>query len=124
MSMGNTQRIGSEGEKLARTYLENLGYTFVTSNWSWKTGEIDLIFDDASTRIFIEVRARSATTFGEGFETVYWQKQQKLIKTARMYQVKENYWGDARFDVISIIFQDGKVPLITHIKDAFDTLST
>ncbi|HSX25347.1 MAG TPA: YraN family protein [Candidatus Andersenbacteria bacterium] len=121
--MGNTQDKGVEGERVAREYLEKSGLQFITSNWSWKTGEIDLIFQDATTRVFVEVRSRSETTFGEGLETVYWQKQQKLIKTARMYQVKENYWGDARFDVISIIFRPQAPPTITHIKDAFDTAS-
>jgi putative endonuclease len=121
--MSSTQKIGAEGEAIAREYLEQLHYKFVASNWSWKTGEIDLIFDDGTTRVFVEVRSRSTTTFGEGLETVYFQKQQKLIKTARMYQVKENYWGDARFDVVSISFQYQKPPAITHIKDAFDTMS-
>src|SRR5258708_30297808 len=100
--MGNTQRIGEHGEQIAREYLEGIGYIFVAANWSWKTGEVDLIFDDGSTRVFVEVRSRAATTFGEGMETILWQKQKKLIKTARMYQVKENYWGDARFDVVSM----------------------
>ena len=121
--MGSTQDKGAEGEHIAKEYLEKLGLQFIQANWSWKTGEIDLIFQDNTTRVFIEVRSRSQTTFGEGSETVYWQKQQKLIKTARMYQVKENYWGDARFDVISIIFQHQEPPVITHIKDAFDTTS-
>ena len=121
--MGSTQQIGAEGERVAREYLTKLGYAFITSNWSWKTGEIDLIFDDKQTRVFVEVRARASTTFGQGLETVFWQKQQKLIKTARMYQVKENYWGDARFDVVSIEFIPYQDPEITHIKDAFDTMS-
>ncbi len=121
--MGSTQQIGAEGERVAKEYLTTLGYKFITSNWSWKTGEIDLIFDDTNTRVFVEVRARASTTFGQGLETVLWQKQQKLIKTARMYQVKENYWGDARFDVVSIEFIPYQDPEITHIKDAFDTMS-
>ncbi len=121
--MGSTQDKGAAGEQAAKKYLENLGLQFLEANWSCKTGEIDLIFQDGETRVFVEVRSRAHTTFGDGAETVYWQKQQKLIKTARMYQVKEKYWGDARFDVVSITFQYQKPPLITHIKDAFDTMS-
>lgn len=121
--MSSTQDKGSLGEHIAKEFLEHLGLTYLQSNWSWKTGEIDLIFQDGDTRVFVEVRSRVATTFGEGMETVYWQKQQKLIKTARMYQVKEDYWGNARFDVISILLRQGKQPIVTHIKDAFDTMS-
>lgn len=111
---------GTLGEKIAREYLENKGLILVTANWGWKTGEIDLIMDDKNIRVFVEVRSRAETTFGEGLDTVLWQKQKKIIKTARMYQVKENYWGDARFDVVSIIFLRTGPPLVVHIPDAFD----
>ena len=77
--MSSTQDKGSLGEHIAKEFLEHLGLTYLQSNWSWKTGEIDLIFQDGDTRVFVEVRSRVATTFGEGMETVYWQKQQKLM---------------------------------------------
>lgn len=121
--MGSTQDKGAEGEAFAKNYLLGLGYTFIRANWGWKTGEIDLIFDDKKTRVFVEVRARSVTTFGQGLDTVFWQKQQKIIKTARMYQVKENYWGDARFDVVSVTFNPAGKHTVEHIQDAFDTQS-
>lgn len=119
--MGITQDKGSLGEKIAQEFLEKLGYHFITANWRCKAGEIDLIFEDADTRVFVEVRARSVTHFGEGLETVGWQKQKKLIRAARLYQVQEQYWGNARFDVVSLVLQRNKPPIISHIKDAFDT---
>lgn len=82
-------------------------------------GEVDLIFQDRETRVFVEVRTRTQTTFGDGADTVFLQKQRKLIKTAKYYQQKERYWGDIRFDVISIVFIDGQEPKLTHIQDAF-----
>jgi len=82
-------------------------------------GEIDLVMQDVSTRVLVEVRLRRRTYYGQGLDTVAWQKQQKLIRTAKLYQQKENYWGDIRFDVVSIEMTENSEPEITHIKDAF-----
>lgn len=110
---------GAQGEQAAKEYLSNLGLQFLSANWRAKTGEIDLIFQDGETRVFVEVRSRKKTSYGEGAETVFIQKQKKLIKTAKYYQQKENYWGYVRFDVVSLVFTDGAAPEITHIPDAF-----
>lgn len=112
---------GAEGERIAKEYLKNNGLIFLAANWNCKVGEIDLIFADGDVRVLVEVRTRSNTTFGDGDETVFIQKQKKLIRAAKYYQQKENYWGDIRFDVVSIILDTGTTPTITHIPDAFDT---
>lgn len=105
---------------MAREYLEKQGYKFVTANWKCKGGEVDLVMRDKDWLVFVEVRTRSVTNFGTGGETVAWDKQKKLIRTARVYQQKENFWGDIRFDVVSIEIQpDGKFEL-DHIDYAFE----
>ena len=108
---------GQQGEELACQYLQSQGMRCLTKNWRCKLGEIDLIMTDTTTRVLVEVRLRSPTSFGLGYETVGYQKQQKLIRTAQVYQQKENYWGDIRFDVVSITWD--KEVVIEHIKDAF-----
>lgn len=110
---------GQQGEILARAFLERKGMRFVGSNWRCKVGEIDLIMQDGTARIFVEVRLRRPTLFGEGSETVAYQKQQKLIRTAKLYQQLEHWWGDVRFDVISIVQEDDHKPHIEHITHAF-----
>lgn len=112
---------GAEGERIAKQFLEDAGLIFLQSNWSCKVGEIDLIFSDTDTRVLVEVRTRSSTGFGDGDETVFIQKQRKLIRAAKYYQQKEHYWGDIRFDVVSIVLDANTPPVITHITDAFDT---
>lgn len=112
---------GSHGERIAREYLEQRGMRFVTANWRCRRGEIDLIMDDKDTRVMVEVRLRASTSYGEGFETVGYQKQKKLILTAQHYQQSTNYWGNIRFDVVSIIADIDKQPTIEHIPNAFTT---
>ncbi|HLC49255.1 MAG TPA: YraN family protein [Candidatus Andersenbacteria bacterium] len=117
--MGFTIIKGSHGENIAKEFLEHLGLQFLQANWRCKMGEVDLIFQDKDERVFVEVRSRKETTFGEGLETVFFQKQKKLIKTAKYYQQKERYWGNIRFDVVSIVLTNDIAPTITHIPHAF-----
>lgn len=117
--VSSTQARGQAGEQIARRYLEQHGFRFITANWRCKVGEIDLIMQDGSTRVLVEVRLRKPTYYGTGYETVAWQKQQKLLRAARYYQQKEHYWRDLRFDVVSISQSDNQEPHIEHIKDAF-----
>lgn len=119
MGKNSTQAIGQRGEQIARRYLETRGLSFIAANWAGKTGEIDLIMQEGSTRVFVEVRMRAPTSYGEGFETVAWEKQLKLIRTAQYYQQKEGWWGDVRFDVVSIVMKRGKQE-IEHIEYAFE----
>ncbi len=111
--------IGDRGESLARDYLTQQGYMFITANWSCKAGEIDLIMQAGDTRVFVEVRLRRPTSYGAGADTVAWQKQQKLRKAAAWYMQTQDYWGNTRFDVISITDNQDTAPEIEHIPDAF-----
>lgn len=111
---------GNLGEELARHYLENKGYLHISSNWLCKVGEIDLVMQYGPIRVFIEVRMRKSTHFGQGLETVTLNKQRKIIRAAQFYQIKEGYWGDAQFDVISIKTLSNGSSEITHIPHAFE----
>lgn len=120
MSESKSQVVGYAGEKVAQMYLQKKGLKLKRKNYSCKLGEIDLIMQDGDVRVFIEVRLRTLTSYGLGFETVSYQKQRKIINTARFYQQKEDYWGDVRFDVVSIESDaDTGESTIQHIPDAF-----
>ncbi|MBI3255504.1 MAG: YraN family protein [Candidatus Andersenbacteria bacterium] len=111
--------LGNTGEQIARAFLEKAGFLFVDANWSCKLGEVDLIMRDKDELVFVEVRLRRPTSYGQGLDTVAAQKQRKLINTARFYQQKMDYWGYLRFDVVSIEYEEGQKPIIEHIQDAF-----
>lgn len=121
--MGNTaaQTTGQRGEQIARRYLEEKGFVFIAANWSCKFGEVDLIMQAGSTRVFVEVRTRAPTSYGFGFETVAREKQRKLIRTAQYYQQREKWWGNVRFDVVSIVTREPEVE-VEHIEYAFEVV--
>ena len=115
--MASTIEAGKQGEEIARSYLEKLGYIWLASNWRCKAGELDLIMEDPgeNCRVVVEVRLRRATTYGEGDEPVAWQKQKKLLRTIAWYQQQENYWGDIRCDIVSIEVHPDGTHTLRHI---------
>jgi len=117
--MVTTKSIGDEGEQQALNYLQKLGLKLVTRNFRQRGGEIDLIMQDDSTLVFIEVLLRQSAQFGSALESVTHQKQQRLIKTVQYYlQQNVRQYPAYRFDVIGItpVSNDFK---INWVKDAF-----
>ncbi|MDP1659277.1 MAG: YraN family protein [Methylotenera sp.] len=108
---------GLEAEKIAATFLVNHGLKLVTQNYHCKYGEIDLIMKDTKTLVFIEVRLRSNSQFGNAAASITPQKQQKLILTAQHYLQQ---YGDClcRFDAILMDKVDAQH--IEWVRNAFD----
>ena len=113
-----TREIGGQGEDNARNFLKEHGIKIRESNFRCKFGEIDIIGDDGNSLLFIEVKTRKRTDYGQPFETVTPQKQKKIILAAQRYLQKHPKLANkaCRFDVISIV--DDK---IDWIQDAFNT---
>lgn len=101
--MSHTVHIGSEIESAACKWLEQQGLAIVERNYRCKLGEIDIVAREGDTIIFIEVRKRSHPGFGDGFSSVDYRKQQKLLRTARRYLQERKYFDQypCRFDIVS-----------------------
>lgn len=111
--------IGLQGEQLARAYLEDKGYRIIVANWRHGRGEIDLIASFQETLIFVEVKTRSSTAFGEPDEFVGPKKEQMLAQAAGVYMEQVRYQGEIRFDIIAVILPPKGDSSIKHIPDAF-----
>jgi putative endonuclease len=98
------QNSGQAAENLAKAYLLKQGLIFLERNYHCRHGEIDLIFKDEASIIFIEVRFRRQVAFGSACETIDRKKQKKIIQTAEYYlynhRLTESVVG--RFDAIGI----------------------
>jgi len=114
----STKAVGDYAESLAEDFLKAHKVKILEKNFSCRSGEIDLIVKDKDTLVFVEVRYRKSTNFGQPFETVTKTKQNKIIRSAQTYLQKHPKAANkaCRFDVISI--QQGE---IDWIKNAFDT---
>jgi len=103
-----TQRQGSYFEQLACTYLQQQGLQLIAQNWHQpKVGELDLVMIETgsawSTLVFIEVRQRLRSNFGDALLSVTARKQAKVIKTAQYFLQQHPEYADfeCRFDVVA-----------------------
>ena len=117
-----TKEIGDFGENAACEYLKNLGYSIVQKNFHSKHGEIDIIAYDKSCTVFIEVKTRKNSLYGNASEFVDFRKQQKITLCAKYY-LGDNIDEEVRFDVVEVYYYEKGDSLIlkeiNHIKDAF-----
>ncbi len=137
-------RLGREGERLARQYLEGAGYRVVAANYRCLWGEIDLIAWDGAELVFVEVRSRRSSGYGSPEESITPEKMERLLATAQDYlqnRLPELGRGeiDWRIDLIGIRFyagvteagmdagngrderiKEGRAPRIEHLKYAVE----
>ena len=111
----NNAVTGKTAEEEALAFLQQQGLVLLTKNFRCKHGEIDLIFNDGPTLVFVEVRYRKNPRFGGALASVDYRKQQRLIRCAEYYLMQSHSNQPARFDVVAIDANSG----IQWIKDAF-----
>ncbi len=125
MSGDRRKRTGAAGEEAAAAHLREAGYDIVDRNWRCRFGEVDLIAAKDGAVVFVEVRARSATTlsrFGAPLESITPKKQLTIRRCAQAYlqQRQSNPPAAVRFDCIGIVLDaDGRSVSIQHIEHAF-----
>lgn len=95
--------VGNLGEQTAKNYLIKNGYKILTTNYSCRFGEIDIIAMDKECLVFIEVKTRTSGKYGHPENAVNYWKKKHLELTARSYidyKRMSNYI--ARFDVVEV----------------------
>jgi putative endonuclease len=110
--------LGNKGEDIATEHLKKNGYAILKRNYKTPLGEADIVAREKDTIVFIEVKARSSDAFGQPFEAVNYRKQEKIKRIALYYLKHNRLQAPVRFDVISIISNNGNAE-INHIKEAF-----
>ncbi len=117
--MGKTQDIGNKGETFVAEYLKDKGYIISAKNYRCKFGEIDIIAENDTEILFVEVKTRSYKTKVRPCEYVDYNKQRKLFVTANIYMQHNAFGLQPRFDVAEVIVeQDGKQTL-EYFENAF-----
>lgn len=117
--------IGKQGEDLAAELLCEKGYEIIRRNYRAGKGELDLVAWSPpnqmgkKTLIFVEVKTRSDDYFGKPEQYVGRKKQTFMARTAGAFMEEIHYDWAVRFDVISVLFKNGKLRSMNHIEDAF-----
>lgn len=116
--MENKTAIGKKGEQLAAEFLMKKGFEIVVRNYRYKHAEIDLIIKRDDWLIFVEVKARSSSDFGEPEEFVDSRKVNKIFEAAEEYIYSTDWHGHIRFDIVSVKL--GKEPVVELFEDAIN----
>ena len=112
----NTKTLGDRGEARAESYLRKTGCKIVFRNYRLRFGEIDLIYFDAETLVFGEVKYRLTNRYGTPSEAVTPHKVRKILITASQFLQEHPSYRDApvRFDIICVSKQ------VRWLKDSFN----
>jgi len=115
--------LGRKGEEVAVDFLKKQGYRIIKRNYRCRAGEIDIVVEEDSSLVFVEVKSRRSTHFGLPEEAVSYEKRRHLTRVALGYlthhRIKET---KCRFDVVSVLMNDHGVKEIRLIKNAFEAV--
>lgn len=93
---------GMEAEDLALNHLQQQGLQLIARNVRFKGGELDLIMQSGNTRVFVEVRFRKSRHYGSALESITYSKQQRLIRSAILYNQRYPTHQPWRIDVVCL----------------------
>ena len=109
---------GAQAEQWAAQHLQQQGMKLVEQNYRGRFGEIDLIMQDTTSLVFVEVRLRRSENFGGAAASIDARKQQRIIRTAQQYLSSLARTPPCRFDVV--LMDDAQGHNVQWLKNAFD----
>ena len=100
-------KLGEKGERRAEIFLKKMGFRILQRNYFCKTGELDLVAEDGSSLVFIEVKTRKK--FGKELPeaAMTTKKKHRVCCAARhfmkKYRITEKIF---RFDLVGLEFDN------------------
>lgn len=114
------QKLGQKGEDIAAAYLEENGIRLLERNYHFMKAEIDIIAYNGRQIIFVEVKTRTKTYFGNPEEAVTQKKKESMYQAAEAWLYERKMDGaPVRFDIISVILKENTTPEVKHFEAAF-----
>ena len=80
------QQLGTMGEDMAVEYLRGKDYMIIKRNFRFGKNEIDIIAEDESDIVFLEVKSVRSPEYGSAEYRVPLKKQHKNLKQNIAYQ--------------------------------------
>ena len=114
--------LGQWGEEQVAEKLRREGWTIAARNFCCRMGELDIVAENGTFLIFVEVKLRKDDRFGSACEAVTPAKQRKLQTTAQLYLIDHPTTLQPRFDVAEVYAPQGvrtQAPDIYYIENAF-----
>ena len=95
--------LGNLGEEMVADYLRKRGYIVIKRNWRDRYGEIDVIAENDTHIIFVEVKTRKENAMVGGVEAVDCFKSERVRAAAISFLNRLKRPLVPRFDVAEII---------------------
>lgn len=118
LKMAKHNILGWKGEEAAADYLERKGHHILEKNWRFRGYEIDIISLSDEFIVFIEVKTRASTAWGDPEEAVGMQRMRRMVRAASHYLKKHRIDKPARFDIVAVLWDEKRFEM-DHIEDAF-----
>ncbi len=118
--MSDKIKTGAKGENLAAEFLQAKGFKIVARNYRHKHVEIDLIVQRENWLIFVEVKTRTSTSYGEPEDFVDHHKGRNVFEAAEEYIFSNDWQGHIRFDIVSVKLGYNDQVEIVHFEDAIN----
>lgn len=102
--MDARKQVGMAGERLALDYLKEKSYKILYAPWKkLPYGEIDIVAEKGGQLVFVEVKLRRSSRYGNAAEAVHAAKRYKLSRLISFF-LSAHRLGRAlyRLDVIAI----------------------
>ena len=98
--------LGKNGEEIAKTHLEKMGYKILETNKRFsRMCEIDIIALDKDTLVFVEVKTRKTNICGHPLEAITRTKYNHIKQGVFLYLQENNQYKKYRIDAISVLLK-------------------
>ncbi len=112
--------LGRLGERIACRFLMRRGFDVLARRFQGRGGEIDLIAFEGEVLVFVEVKTRVSREFGDPWEFVDWEKQQRFRRAAEEFIARHDLGQYTyRFDIVSVVAPGAGEEAIALYRNAF-----
>lgn len=112
--------LGERGENVAAKFLTTNGYKILQRNFMTKVGEVDIVARQGKVLVFVEVKTRQEEQVRPE-DQVNAEKMHQITKASEVFLSRFGQpQPPARFDVIAILWPEGREPIIRHHENAFE----
>ncbi len=113
------KNLGKLGEDLALKLLKSKGYHILAKNFHSRFGEIDIVAQENSVLVFVEVKTRWSEKFGTPEEAITPWKIRRIIKAGEYFKLTHPGLPESlRLDAVVIdLATQGKLKRIDLIKN-------
>ncbi|MEO1856871.1 MAG: YraN family protein [Rubritalea sp.] len=113
--------VGEIGERMSVAHLRRSGKKILYRNYRGpKGGELDIVARDRDSLCFVEVKTRRKREGSRPLDAVTPEKQELIERGARSWlgllPHNEFQW---RFDIVEVILEEGELPVIHVVEEAF-----